>query len=697
MQKSNPRRLELIPNAFYLGFISLSIQVVYARLAVGFAGGNEVYLSLFFFFWLLFTSAGAFLVKKANPSWLFLILAFLTPVTASIFFLSPKIAGIIPGQLIPPLIYAITIIITLLPICLINGGLFSSIASQIKGSGRSGRTYWGEALGALVGGVITTIYYVAGGRDYSLLVFIAFVCLVVFIQIKISIKAIVFVAGIIFLILGAGDPLENLLLKLRFQPYMFLKSASGRLVRYDSIKTNGMTSLYSGGVKIAYFPDEITGQELFYWPYLVKPDMNDVALVRAEAHMVDKLIPAHIKRLYIYPERSWRKLIKSEYLPLEGNCRMADPVAFFRKTRHRFDAIIINLGPLISLYDYRLETKRFFSFCKNKLTGDGILSVSVSAYDGLWHDDLKKRLVTIYNALKNYFVDVHFIPGQNITFICGDSIDIDITSEGLIDRYNTLQLDSPYFNPALIKSRTNLFKINQVRAQLSEPAKEVGPLSMGHGLSYHFSQFGVKYNLNRIINFPVLAVIIGIILSLTLISAGFSGKEFLHLLNIFYFGATSFILEIIVLFYTQLLGGYLYIALGIILGLFMAGMALGAFLGAYYNKPLILPKSKYNGSLMAFLIFVLLSGLFLLTPCREWILLMIVTLAGFAGGLGYTSSSKPFNARPGLPYAVDLGGAMIGTIIGLAILISALPFRSVFYIICLLGVILFATNGWARK
>lgn len=697
MQKPDPRRLELIPGAFYLGFISLSIQVVYARLAVGFAGGNEVYLSLFFFFWLLFTSAGAFLIKNISPSKLFLMLVFFTPASAAFFFLSPKIAGITPGQLVPPLIYVITIIVALFPVCMINGGLFSSIAFYIKGKGRSGRTYWGEALGALAGGVVATIYYVAGGRDYSLLIFIAFVCLVASIQFRTLIKVVVFITGIIVLALGTGDLLENLLLKLRFQPFTFLKSASGRLVRYDSVETGGITTLYSGGVKIADFPDAITGQELFYWSYLVKPDMSNIALVGAETHMVDRFIPAHIKRLYIYPDKSWRTLVKSDYLPSEDRCWTADPVAFFRKTPLIFDAIILNFGPLISLYNYRLETTRFLSLCKDKLTGDGILSVSVPAYDGLWHDDLKQRLVAIYNILQEYFIDVHFVPGQNITFICGDSMDIDLTAEGLIKRYEGLQLDSPYFNPALIDSRSNFFKISHVQAQLSEPIKETGPLSIGHGLSYHFSQFGVKYNLKRIINFPVIAVIITIILLLTLISTGFSGKEFLHLLNIFYFGAASFLLEIIVLFYIQLLGGYLYIALGIILGLFMAGMALGAFWGVHYNKLQILPKSKYSGSLIAFFIFTLLSGLLLLTPYREWILLMIVTLAGFAGGLGYTSSSKLFDPRPGLPYSIDLGGAMIGTIIGLAILISALPFRTVFYIICLSGVILFATNGWARK
>ncbi len=697
LQKPDPRRLELISGAFYLGLISLSIQVSYARLAVGFAGGNEVYLSLFFFFWLLFTSTGAFFIKKVNPSRLFLILAFLTPVSALVFFLSPRIAGIIPGQLIPPFIYTITIIITLLPICLINGGLFSSIASNIKGSGRSGRTYWGEAFGALIGGVITTIYYVSGGRDYSFLIFIAFVCLIAFIRTKASIKAIVFIACIMLLVFGAGDPLENLLLKIRFRPYIFLKSVSGRLVRYDSIKTKRITSLYSGGIKIADFPDEITGQELFYWPYLVKPDMSNIALVRAESHMVDRFIPSHIKRLYIYPERSWRELIKPEYLPSDDNCQVNDPVVFFRETRDRFDAIILNLGPLLSLYDYRLETRRFFGFCKDKLTGDGVLSVSVSAYDGLWCDDLKQRLVSIYNILKDNFINVYFIPGQKITFICGDNIDIALTSEELINRYNTLQIDSPYFNPALIRSRTNPFKTNQVQAQLNQPVRMTGPLSIGYGLSYYFSQFGFKYNLKRIINLPVLTIITVIILFLILMSSGFHGKKFLQLLNIFYFGVTSFILEIIVLFYTQLLGGYLYIALGIILGLFMIGMALGAFLGTHYNKHPVLPKNKYNGSLVACVLFVLLSGLLLLTPGREWILLMIVTMAGFAGGLGFTSSSKPFDTKPGLPYAVDLGGAMIGTLAGLAILISALPFRSVFYIICLLGVVLFATNRWARK
>lgn len=166
---NNSGRLGLNSDAFYLGFISLSIQVVYARLAVSFAGGNEIYLSLFFFLWLLFSGIGALFTRAIKQSILFLILSIASPIFAAIFYLTPKITRNLPGQLISPEIYLFALIIALLPICLINGGLFASISHSLKSDNRSARAYFGEAFGAFIGGLVTTAYYFTGGGIFHLL------------------------------------------------------------------------------------------------------------------------------------------------------------------------------------------------------------------------------------------------------------------------------------------------------------------------------------------------------------------------------------------------------------------------------------------------------------------------------------------------------------------------------------------------
>jgi len=691
----NPGRLGLASDAFYLGFISLSIQVVYARLAVSFAGGNEVYLSLFFFLWLLFSGIGAIFFRPINTSLLFVILAIVSTVFAIIFYLAPNVAQRIPGQLISPGIYLLTIIIGLLPVCLVNGGLFTSIANNLKSQNRSARTYFGEASGAFIGGLATTAYFLAGGRDFSFIIFIAIFSLVPIFKTHKLYKVIILICGLIVIILNLGSQVENRLLQKRYKPFKFQESASGRLIRYDIVSTDDLLTLYSGGIKIADFPDEITGQEIFYWPYLLRPAMKNIVFVGADFQMVNRLIPSRIEPLFINPEKSWREIIPFEYLPPEKYCLQADPIAFFNNNQKKFDVIAINLGQLLSLYDYRLETRRFFNLCRKSLTDSGLISVIVPAYDGLWRNDLKQRLNNIYAKLKLIFPDVGLIPGSDLIFFAGNEVVIEPSK--IIEQIELLKIDSPYITPPLIQSRLNSFKVNQVKDQLNADGDISDRIAIGHGLSYYFSQLNFQFIFKNMVNkFSLLGLFCCLIAAAWLLS-GKSRMKFVPLANIIFFGLASFLFEILTIYHIQLLGGYLYIALGIIVGLFMAGMAIGAFIGTYSKERLKMPKIITKCSMYALLIFGVLAGIFLLTRGSELILLVVNTLAGFAGGLGYASCSKEFDFRPGLPYGFDLGGAMLGTAVGLGILMAAITVESVMIVVIAMIIILLATNRGLYK
>jgi hypothetical protein len=696
LPKFDPRNLELIFGSFNLGFIGLSLQVVFARLAVGFAGGNEVYLSIFFFFWLMLTGAGAFVIKNINPRRLFLLLCLLIPISAMMFFIAPRLFGIMPQELVPPHIFVATVIIALFPICFINGALFSSVAFQGRGEALSSRTYWGEAVGALGGGVLTTLFYLSGGRDLTLLILIIAVCLAATIKIRL-IKYAIFITGLIAFFAGAGNPIEDSLLRAHYLPYRFVKSVSGKLIRYDSVKANDISTLYSGGIKVADFPDDITGQEIFYWLYLVKPQMKDVAFVGAEYHMIDKFIPTTIKRVYIYPDSNWRAILDKLYLPPEENSWVIDPVTFFKRNPRKLDAICINLGPLLSFYDYRFETKRFIELCRSNLAAGGVLSMIVPAYDGIWPNDLKTRLNIIYGNLKQSFADVQFVPGSNLVFLCADSLGLKLNLEEVIRRNDELQLNSPYFNGGLMLSRLNDLKVLQAKSQLLYTFRPDKPMAIGYGLSYYFSQFGIKYGFKGFVNVYTILALLSIIVALTLLFGNIWQKKSIPLINIFYFGVGSFILEMTAMFHIQILGGYMYVAMGLIIGLFMAGMVFGSFWGAFirFNNKYL--KIILNNSLIPYFLFTILALTCLFQPESIWFWMGMAGLAGMAGGLGYAVNARAFDDRPGLPYGIDMSGAMVGTVVVAALLIDTLPYTALYWALSISGLLLFATNWRSQR
>lgn len=474
-------------------------------------------------------------------------------------------------------------------------------------------------------------------------------------------------------------------------PYSLKQSRRIRRHLLDTVKTKDITSLYSAGIKLADFPDYVTGQDIIYWPYLVKPDMAKIALIGAETQMTDRFIPDNIERKYIFPEKSWLHLLKPEYLPDMKHCQITDPAAFLKNNDVKLDAVILNLGHLISLSNRRLETNSFFKLCRKNIADNGILTVLVPSYDGVWRDDMRKRLNEIYANLKSIFKTVVYIPGDNLIFISGDNIPNEINTELLIKRYNELKIDSPYFNPALIASRTNNFKLDQVVRQLSSEINSANDMAIGYGLSNYFSMFNISFEFKGLLKY--FAVLVIVILVLILFLSGFNVNKSLSLINILYFGAISFIFELMVLYKIQLIGGYLYIALGIIMGLFMAGMAAGAYMETKcFNNKRNQPNRIHKRTALALIIFGLIIGLFLIGGDKQWILFIVVALAGFGGGYGFAVNAGYFENKPGLPYGIDLAGAMLSTIVGLAILGAALDIKTLVLFIGITGVILFATN-----
>jgi hypothetical protein len=170
------------------------------------------------------------------------------------------------------------------------------------------------------------------------------------------------------------------------------------------------------------------------------------------------------------------------------------------------------------------------------------------------------------------------------------------------------------------------------------------------------------------------------------------------LITIAYFGAASFLMELLAIFRIQIMGGYLYIVLGIIVGFFMAGLALGVFLFLRFTKLEKLPKFVIKGPNLALALFAFLAAIFPFIRGSENALLIFVALAGFSGGYGYASLADRLGNNPGLPYSFDLLGASVGNIAGLALLFGTVSEMLAIGLCCGGGLLLIATNAlWGSK
>jgi hypothetical protein len=269
--------------------------------------------------------------------------------------------------------------------------------------------------------------------------------------------------------------------------------------------------------------------------------------------------------------------------------------------------------------------------------------------------------------------------------------------EEVTRRNDELQINSPYFNSGLMISRLNDLKVMQTKSQLLYTFHPDKPMAIGYGLSYYFSQFGIKYGFKGFVNVYTILALLSIIVALTLLFGNIWQKKSIPLLNIFYFGVSSFILEMTAMFHIQILGGYMYVAMGLIIGLFMAGMVFGSFWGAFirFNNKYL--KIILNSSLIPYFLFAVLALTCLFQPESIWFWMGMAGVAGMAGGLGYAENARAFDARPGLPYGIDMSGAMVGTVVVAALLIGTLPYAALYWALSLSGLLLFATNWRSQR
>jgi spermidine synthase len=174
-------------------------------------------------------------------------------------------------------------------------------------------------------------------------------------------------------------------------------------------------------------------------------------------------------------------------------------------------------------------------------------------------------------------------------------------------------------------------------------------------------------------------------LILFILYRGESRRSNLALSAIFMAGYTSIFLEIVVLLGFQIFYGYVYSRLGLILTVFMLGLALGAYLSKRKAE-----KRKMNFRFLSGvqfmqvilpLVLLVLVKIFSKIPLKEfWIessLLFIMTFCGIIGGLEFTTANHLYlqevkEKKVGTGYSIDLLASAISSILVSAILIPLL-------------------------
>jgi len=240
-----------------------------------------------------------------------------------------------------------------------------------------------------------------------------------------------------------------------------------------------------------------------------------------------------------------------------------DGRAYLSDSNKAYDAIIVSLGEPDTFQINRFFTDRFFALAKRHLTPEGVLSFSMKGFDNYLAEPQRQKLSSLYNTVGDYFHHVLLLPGQKIFFLCSaQPFNMDIP--GLLDqkKIRTSYIRGYYYGNL---TRERIDRLNRLMDPKTPKNSDYSPQLMRLIFQQWFAKFSASPR--------GFMAVLGVLCLIYLIRI--SAEEFV----LFSTGWTVMGSEILVIFAFQIFFGYIYLQIGLIVTVFLAGLLPGAWFG----------------------------------------------------------------------------------------------------------------------
>jgi spermidine synthase len=245
---------------------------------------------------------------------------------------------------------------------------------------------------------------------------------------------------------------------------------------------------------------------------------------------------------------------------------------FIQQTSERFDVVIVDLpGPKTSQLN-RFFTAEFFAEVQQHLAPDGVLSFALGRYENYVSPELTQLLASAYQTVKTRFDNVLLIPGGRIHFLASNGK----LSLAIAGRLEEAGIATRFVNRHYLDATLTPDRINDLQRAVAQPAKinrDFKPVLYLYQLRHWLSEFGGRFGWPEVVLGLALVVYVVRLRATALV--------------IFAGGFAASALEVVLLLAFQILYGSLYRQLGVIVTMFMAGLAVGAWWAN--RRPLRLP------------------------------------------------------------------------------------------------------------
>jgi len=584
-----------------IGLISLLGQVVLLReLNVAFFGSELIYV-LALGFWLLWTAAGAALGRRRYvPSalrvrGLLVVFGGVLPLVVMLIRGLRVLLGGVAGAYLPFPQQLTAMAVALLPVGVLLGLLFQWAAKLYVGQRSTlAAAYAIESAGGVIGGVLATLFLKWGVQNLTAALLCALLALAAACHRWKPHRWLVATAGVVglvLLVLGSSADLDRRstawnhpqLLETRDSPYS----------RVTIIAAAGQLSVFENDVLA--FESEGTGAEEFvHLAALQHPAPGSVLVLGGGVEGLVRELLLHHPTSVDYVELNEVLVdLLTPHLPEDVRrsladesvrITIADPRRFLARDR-RFDLILVGMPEPDSGQSNRFYTQEFFAQCAERLNAGGVVAFRLRGAENLWTPQQTRRAASIHRALREVFPEVVVLPGVTNIFLASEaplSRDPEILAERLRAREIRARLVIPAYVHYLY-TNDRFFEIADLLAGADAPVNsDLRPICYQFTLLIWLSKF---FPVMALFEVPELTaggmvrspwawgVMAGVVVALFLCRRWAVGRRALLVAAA---GFAGMVLEIVLILNYQVNRGVLYQDLGLLLTLFMAGLALGS-------------------------------------------------------------------------------------------------------------------------
>jgi len=688
MHKYNQIKL-VKPGIILLGFIALVTQIIILREFLTLFNGNELVIGIILANWMLLTGLGSYigrfqLSKIRRVHWILIFsgfLAFLPSITVlglhyfwHTFFLTGMMAGIIQ-------VFYYSLFI-LSPFCIISGILFTLFAKEESlrtGLNRIGDVYAWESLGSLIGGIVLNFFLIWVFSTFqSLFILMVLVAsIIIFLGIRSKhyfISGVLFTTTLISSFLFLKNDFDNEIRKLAFQGQEITYSSDSPFGIFVTTKQEEQINYYENNILIAASGDIVSKEESVHFAMVQHQNPQNVLVLSG-------IISGIIDEIWEYPVSEVDYVeVNPEIIKLTNtnlnqdsknklNIIEKDALRFLKRNNKKYDVVLINLPKPTTIQLNRYYTLEFFKLLKKNLNSDAVISLSVSSSGNYMNEEAKEMISIIYSTLKSEFNNVLILPaGKDYLLASNNALSYKIAEKIEQKNIQTEYVNSFYFNDELL-----LFRSKQIMKQIDLDVplnKNFSPVFYQSQIKLWMSHFNIRYWI------PALLIL--------LFSGFFFFKAGIIYKGVFAAGFAGTTIEIVLLLVFQVVFGYVYAVAGIIIMIFMGGLAFGSYYATRYFKNIekkLFGRLQLGISIFAFIlpvVFILIKNIETNDGLILVIFVILLSVISFLTGAIFSVASKISKSEYGTvasnTYSLDLLGAATGALLFTIYLIPLLGF-----------------------